>query len=232
VASIALGPLEGSDLARGVITVSRSERRFSDDDHEVLRSLAAQATLALENIELHYQVQRQAITDELTGLTNHGHFQDLLSAELEEVRRYRYPVGLIMLDIDDFKSINDTYGHQQGDVVLRQVAKVLRDTSRDVDTPARYGGEEMALILPHTDLGGAYAIAERLRTAIGALQIPRLNGDGFLSVTASLGVTATSEGVKDALIGEADTALYAAKRRGKDQTVKAQPTPANVFAAE
>jgi len=116
--------------------------------------------------------------------------------------------------------------------VLRQVAKVLRDTSRDVDTPARYGGEEMALILPHTDLGGTYAIAERLRTSISALRIPRLDGEGFLSVTASLGVTATSDGVKDSLIGEADAALYGAKRQGKNQTVKAQPTPANVFAAE
>jgi diguanylate cyclase (GGDEF)-like protein len=232
VVSIALGPLEASDRARGVITVSRTERPFSDDDREVLRSLAAQATLALENIELHHQVQRQAVTDELTSLANHGHFQDLLSAEVEEVRRYHYPVGLIMLDIDDFKSINDTYGHQQGDVVLKQVAKVLRDTSRDVDTPARYGGEEMALILPHTDLGGAYAIAERLRTSISALRIPRLDGEGFLSVTASLGVTATSDGVKDSLIREADAALYGAKRQGKNQTVKAQPTPANVFAAE
>jgi diguanylate cyclase (GGDEF)-like protein len=232
VASIALGPLEGSDRARGVITVSRPERAFTDDDREVLRSLAGQATLALENIELHYQVQRQAVTDELTGLANHGNFQELLSAEVEEVRRYHYPVGLIMLDIDDFKSINDTYGHQQGDVVLKQVARVLQDTSRDVDTPARYGGEEMALILPHTDLPGAHAIAERLRTSIGGLRVPRLDGEGFLTVTASLGVSATSDGTKDALIGEADAALYTAKRQGKNQTVKARPTPANVFAAE
>ena len=80
-------------------------------------------TLALENVELHYQVQRQAVTDELTGLANHGRFQDLLSDEMEQVRRYHHPVGLIMLDIDDFKSVNDTYGHQQGDLVLRQVAR-------------------------------------------------------------------------------------------------------------
>ena len=88
-----------------------------------------------------------------------------------------------MLDIDNFKSVNDVYGHQQGDLVLRRVADALRETSRDVDVPARYGGEEMALILPHTDLEGAYEIAERVRTAIEALQIPLLDGEGVLRVT-------------------------------------------------
>ena len=83
---------------------------------------------------------------------------------MEEVRRYQYSVGLIMLDIDNFKSVNDIYGHQQGDLVLRYVADALRETSRDVDVAARYGGEEMALILPHTDLEGAYEMAERVRT--------------------------------------------------------------------
>src|SRR5205807_3908405 len=121
--------------------------------------------------------------------------------------RYRYPVGLIMLDIDNFKSINDTYGHQQGDVVLRRVARVLADNSREVDYPARYGGEEMAVILPHTDLEGAYAIAERIRTSIEALRIPRMDKQGILRVTASLGVAASSEGDKNVLIAEADAAL-------------------------
>src|SRR5205085_2507288 len=157
-----------------------------------------QATLALENVELHVQVSRQAVTDELTGLANHGRFQDLLSAEMEQVRRYHHPVGLIMLDIDDFKSVNDRYGHQQGDVVLSHVARVLRDSSREADTPARYGGEEMALVLPHTGLEGSYAIAERIRSAIADLRIPRLDQQGVLRITASLGVAASSDGEKDA----------------------------------
>ena len=152
--------------------------RLRRDDRELLRSLASQATLALENVELHFQVRRQAVTDELTGLANHGSFQDLLGAEVDQVRRYRHPVGLIMLDIDDFKSVNDTYGHQQGDIVLKQVARVLQENSRDADTPARYGGEEMALILPHTDLEGSFAIAERVRAAIESLHIGRLDGSG------------------------------------------------------
>jgi diguanylate cyclase (GGDEF)-like protein len=232
IASVALGPLEVGGRVRGLITVGRPESEFDEGDRDILRSLAAQATLALENVELHYQVRQQAVTDELTGLANHGRFQELLYAEIEQVRRYRYPVGLIMLDLDDFKSINDTYGHQQGDVVLKHVADGLRETSRDVDIPARYGGEEMAVILPHTDLEGAYAISERVRTAIEALQIPRIDGDGILRITASFGVAASTEGDKDALIGDADAALYAAKRQGKNRTVKAQARAANVFSAE
>jgi diguanylate cyclase (GGDEF)-like protein len=196
----------------------------------MLRSLAAQTTLALENVDLHHQVQRQAVTDELTGLANHGRFQELLSAELDQVRRYGHPVGLIMLDIDNFKSVNDTYGHPQGDVVLKHVARVLRENSRDADSPARYGGEEMALILPHTDLPGAHAIAERVRSAIEGLHVPRLDQDGVLRVTASVGVAASTEGDKEALIAEADGALYTAKRGGKNRTVAAQA--ANVGGGE
>jgi diguanylate cyclase (GGDEF)-like protein len=147
---------------------------------------------------------------------------------MEEVRRYGYPVGLAMIDIDDFKSINDVYGHQQGDIVLRYVADVLRETSRDVDVAARYGGEEMALILPHTDLEGTYAIAERAREAIGALEIPLLGAGGDLRITASAGVAASVEGHKDELIAAADGALYAAKREGKNRTVRADGQTANV----
>ena len=232
VVSIALAPIESGGRSHGLITVGRHGETFTDDDRELLRWLASEATLALENVELHFQVRRQAVTDELTGLANHGRFQDLLSSELEQVRRYRHPVALIMLDIDDFKSINDTYGHQQGNVVLKHVAHVLLESSRDADTPARYGGEEMALILPHTELEGSYAIAERVRTAIEALRVPRLDQQGVLRITVSLGVAASSEGEKDVLIADADKALYVAKRRGKNQTAKAKAQTANVVAAE
>jgi diguanylate cyclase (GGDEF)-like protein len=174
-------------------------------------------------------VQRQAVTDDLTGLTTHGRFQQLLGAEMEQVRRYRYPVGLVMLDIDDFKSINDGYGHPQGDVVLRRVADVLRENSRDVDVAARYGGEELALILPHTDLAGTYVIAERTREAIEALQVPLLEGAGYLRITASVGVAASTDGRKDELIVAADSALYVAKREGKNRTVKADSQTANLL---
>ncbi len=140
VAAIPLGGRSGDGRPDALITVGRAEHGFSDDDRDLLRSLASQGTLALENVELHFQVRRQAVTDELTGLANHGRFQEVLEAEVEQVRRYGQALSLIMIDIDDFKSVNDTYGHQQGDVVLREVARILRETSRDADAPARYGG--------------------------------------------------------------------------------------------
>jgi diguanylate cyclase (GGDEF)-like protein len=232
LATVALGPVAPGGPTHGLITVCRDGRPFTADDLELLRSLAAQATLAMANVNLHFDVQRQAITDDLTGLASHGHFQDLLRAEMEEVRRYRYPVGLIMLDIDNFKSVNDIHGHQQGDLVLRRVADALRETSRDVDVAARYGGEEMALILPHTDLEGAFEMAERARMAIAAMEIPLLEGDGSMRVTTSVGAASSVEGNKDDLIAAADAALYVAKREGKNRTVRAEPDTANVVSGE
>ena len=130
-----------------------------------------------------------------------------------------------MLDIDNFKRVNDTYGHMQGDMVLREVARVLRQSAREIDEPARYGGEEMAVALPQTDLDGAYRFAERVRQRIEALELPLLNGDGRLKVTASFGAAslATAEPPdKAGLVAAADAALYEAKRSGKNRTVKAQ----------
>ncbi len=105
--------------------------------------------------------------------------------EIEQVRRYHHPIGLIRLDIDDFKAVNNTDGHPQGDAVLRHVARVLQENSRDADSPARYRGEELSLILPHTDLEGAHAIAERIRAAVESLRVPSTNGHGVLRITAS-----------------------------------------------
>jgi diguanylate cyclase (GGDEF)-like protein len=232
VIAVPMGTAESGGYIHGLISVVRPDEPFSADDRELLRSLAAQATLALENVDLHLQVSRQAVTDELTGLANHGRFQDLLGSEIEQVRRYHHPLGLIMLDIDNFKSVNDTYGHQQGDIVLKRVARVLADNSREADYPARYGGEELAVILPHTDLEGAHAIAERIRTSVEALRIPRMDQQGTLKITASLGVAASNRGEKDALIAEADAALYDAKRQGKNRTVSAPVQAANVFSGE
>jgi diguanylate cyclase (GGDEF)-like protein len=232
VLTAALRPMRRGSRAHGLITVARRGMPFGEDEAELLRSLASQAALALENVDLHKQVTRQAVTDELTGLANHGRFQELLAAEAEQVRRYHHPLGLIMIDLDNFKSINDTYGHQQGDVVLHQVGAVVHEHSRDADWPARYGGEELALILPHTDLEGAYAIAERIRTEIQSLRIPRVDGGEPLRVTASVGVASSSAGDKNRLLTEADAALYEAKRNGKNRTVRAAPATANVVAAE
>jgi diguanylate cyclase (GGDEF)-like protein len=206
---------------RGVVSVARRGRAFSDAERELVASLARQAGLSLENVDLHEQVQRQAVTDELTGLSNRGRFQQVIATEAAAARRFDQPLGLLMLDIDNFKRVNDTHGHQQGDVVLREVAAVLRDCSREVDEPSRYGGEELAVALQQTDLDGAEAIAERVRTAVEALELPRLDGTGTLRVTVSCGVAASADGDPVALVAAADAALYAAKRGGKNRTMRA-----------
>src|SRR5215217_9458856 len=126
-----------------------------------------------------------------------------ITAEVERTRRFGQELGLIMLDIDDFKNVNDTHGHLQGDLVLREVARVLRESSREIDEPARYGGEEMAVALPQTGLQGAYDFAERVRHRIEALQIDLLDGDGALRVTASFGAASLPHSAKidkDALV--------------------------------
>jgi diguanylate cyclase (GGDEF)-like protein len=228
VASVALRPLEREGRLYGLITVSRNARPFTDEERELLRLLAAQTTLALENVDLHYQVRRQAVTDELTGLGNYARFHELLAMEVEQVKRYGDPVGLLMLDLDDFKSINDSFGHQQGDAVLREVARSLRETCREADTPVRYGGDELAVILPRTPLEGALSMGERVRLAIESLRVPRLGGGDSLRVTASVGISASVRGDKEALISDADRALYIAKREGKNRTAKGRQEPANV----
>jgi diguanylate cyclase (GGDEF)-like protein len=129
-----------------------------------------------------------------------------------------------MLDLDDFKAVNDTFGHQQGDEVLRQVAGLMQGYSREIDAPARYGGEELAIVLPGTDLSGATRLAERLRVGIEQLAIPLVSGAGTMRVTASVGVAALPESAGDVerLIAAADAALYEAKRGGKNKTVNAR----------
>ncbi|UUY04864.1 GGDEF domain-containing protein [Svornostia abyssi] len=146
--------------------------------------------------------------------------------------RLGQPLGFVLLDLDDFKAVNDEYGHQQGDVVLREVARAMRRACRDIDIPARYGGEELAVILPGADLDGAYELAERVRLGVEALRVPRLEGEGVIQVTASLGVSAVPTTANDgaALVAGADAALYRAKRDGKNRSARA--VVAGVVSAE
>ena len=162
----------GDRRVLGLVSVARSGERFSDAERELFNSLAGQAARGVENVELHERVSYQAIHDELTGLANHRRFQEFLDAELERARRFEQDTALILLDIDDFKRVNDTWGHQQGDLVLQEVARVLTETSREIDEPARYGGEEMVVALPQTDIEGAHHLAERMRRAIEELELP------------------------------------------------------------
>jgi diguanylate cyclase (GGDEF)-like protein len=215
----------GSDIDFvGVISIARRGREFTEQERDLFAYLAGQATLSIENVDLHETVQEQAITDELTGLFNVRQFHSRLENEIERAERFGTPLALVMLDIDRFKSVNDTYGHPQGDRVLVEVARVLRRLSRDVDLPARYGGEEMAVVLPQTDLAGAEQGAERMREAIEAMQIQRLDGGGLLRITASFGVASFPGHAagKSGLIAAADGALYRAKRGGRNRVERAE----------
>jgi diguanylate cyclase (GGDEF)-like protein len=212
----------------GVVSIARYGREFSHAEEKLLEYLAAQTVVSVENTDLHQTVQRQAVTDELTGLWNVRQLHDVIDHELERARRFQTSLGLMMLDIDDFKQVNDGYGHQQGDQVLSAVARVLRDFSRDIDTPARYGGEEMAVVLPQTESEGAEQLAERMREAIENLRVPLVDGSGQLRVTASFGVASIPDSAseKESLIGAADAALYRAKRLGKNRVERAEPAVA------
>ena len=129
-----------------------------------------------------------------------------------------------MVDLDDFKQVNDRHGHQQGDEVLASVAAILRDFSRDIDAPARYGGEELAVVLPQTDSDGAALLAERMREAVKRLRVPSVGGGAPLRVTASFGAASVPESAADReeLVAAADAALYRAKRGGKNRVERAE----------
>jgi diguanylate cyclase (GGDEF)-like protein len=195
-------------------------RGFDERTVTLAHSLAAQAAVALDNARLHGIVQRQAVTDDLTGLANRRSFQDTLEAELRRAERFGNSLALIFADIDDFKRVNDRFGHGVGDEVLRAFADVLRHRVRSIDQAARLGGEEFAILLPETDAAGAQALAESLRAATSTLSIPV--GPDLVSVTASFGVSAFPPVQSaDDLMTSADLALYSAKRRGKDCVVTA-----------
>jgi len=208
----------------GVVSIGRSGRPFTPEDRDLFTYLAGQAGVSMVNVDLHEAVARESVTDELTGLSNRRGFEDALALEFERARRFGTKLGIVLLDLDNFKQINDNYGHLQGDVVLREVARVLRETAREIDYPVRYGGEEMAVLLPETDVEGALRFAERLRERIADLQIHRPHAPETLHVTTSCGVAAYPDVAVDGagLVAAADAALYEAKRAGKNMSVRAR----------
>jgi diguanylate cyclase (GGDEF)-like protein len=193
---------------------------FGPDDVETLSGLAVQAGVAIENARLHRAVEQQAITDDLTGLANRRQFYEVLGREFERAHRFGTPLSLVMLDIDDFKRVNDTHPmkHLAGDAVLRSVAMAISGHIRDIDLAARYGGEEFAVLLPQTDHEGAVNLAERLRAAISE-RLVSFGGEDEIAVTASFGVASGPDldQTQLDLIAAADNALYASKREGKNR---------------
>jgi diguanylate cyclase (GGDEF)-like protein len=186
---------------------------------QLLEMLSNVASLSLVNARFHAEMERMAVTDGLTGLYNHRSFQEKLSEEFRRMQRFTGPVSLLLIDIDFFKKVNDTCGHQAGDEVLRGVAGVIKETIRNIDVPARYGGEEFAAILPGTNREGAEKMAERLRKAIGDKAFAL--GGKDLRVTVSIGAATApydTDG-REALIEKADKALYHAKGNGRNRCV-------------
>jgi diguanylate cyclase (GGDEF)-like protein len=213
---IPLGP-DGSESAMLLLTPAGSD--FGDQSRELALWLGSQAAVALENVRLHRIVERQASTDGLTELPNRRLFEETLASEISRAERFGGALALVLADLDDFKKVNDRYGHQAGDDVLREFAEVLRETVRDIDLAARYGGEEFAVLLPQTDLEGAESLAERLREAMAERRMSFVPGAAF-TVTASFGVAAFPDAeTPAALFAAADEALYRAKSAGKNCVV-------------
>ncbi len=209
---------------------SRQDSFFSGRDGQgadvkrTLEVFSNVAVLALLNALQYEKLERMATTDALTGLYNRRRFFEMLENAVADGLRYERPLGLIMCDIDHFKSINDTYGHPMGDEVLRRVARVLNDVARTTDRVCRIGGEEFAIILPQTDYQGAEQLAERFRQEI-ARQEFRHQGRDF-SITLSLGICVLPEHArhKEELIQRADQALYQAKEGGRNRVVPFRPS--------
>ena len=194
---------------------------FDDEARDAAAWIAAQALIALENAHLHGLVQRQAVTDELTGLANRRRFLTQLETELARSRRSGSPLGLVLADLDDFKQVNDRYGHEAGDRTLRAFAEILRDAVRDIDLPVRLGGEEFAILLPDTNLDGGANLAERIRSTLAGTKIE--SGSDHIRVTASFGVSCfPAAAAADELLVDADRRLYDAKRRGKNRVEVSQ----------
>jgi len=214
-------PLKIRSEVIGVLNVNnkRSNAVFTSKDRDILMMLASQAAVAIENARLYEELERLAITDGLTQLYVPRYFHEELDKELRRAERYKRPLSLLMMDIDHFKKINDTYGHLQGDQVLRELAGLLKRCARQDDIVARYGGEEFAIALVETNKKGGLKAAERIRRTVEEFEFS--GPAGPLPVTISIGVASYPQDAttKRDLIAKADMALLTAKERGRNRVV-------------
>ena len=225
-----------------VSVVTADGRPFADSErrviHEVFDVLCAaeesearyreleQRMLGLQRENLDLTVKNRMLSevssrDSLTGLYNRWFVMEKIDSELNRAVRHGSPMSLLMLDVDHFKRVNDTWGHSAGDQVLQAIGKLLRESCRVYDVPGRYGGEEFCIVLPETKLGNTTVVAERIRTRLESTQLPC--GDGSIAVTASIGIAGMEASVEGdvlspaGLIERADRALYSAKNRGRNR---------------
>jgi diguanylate cyclase (GGDEF)-like protein len=211
-------PLRTETGTTSVLRLYGGSEPFDQDARDAAKWIAAQAEIALENAYLHRLVQQQALTDELTSLPNRRRFMTEFRREEQRAERAGTPLSVIMLDLDDFKQINDTWGHETGDLVLRGLAEALDAATRTIDLAARLGGEEFAILLPNTDAEGAQGVAERIQRELRSMAVPV--GDARVGATASFGISSFPDLVAlDDLLNDADRSLYEAKRAGKNRIV-------------
>lgn len=214
-------PLKTKDKIIGVLFADNpyTKKPITSDNIRILTMFANQAGLAIENSQLYEQTLIKAHTDSLTGLWNHGYFQYCLQEELNSAQKNSQPLSIIMADLDNFKMYNDAYGHQKGDQILKQIARLLSLSARKQDSIYRYGGEEFAIILTRTTKHEARAIAERIRTAIERYDFQQTNNpaDKRLTVSSGLATFPDDADSKDTLLACADKALYEAKHQGKNR---------------
>jgi len=218
-------PLESQSQLLGVLVIygRTSGTPFRDEDLDTITSLARQAGIGIENVLLHQEAQRLSITDGLTGIWNYRYFQMQMAQQFAAAVRFEHRLGLLMIDIDRFKTINDRYGHQRGDATLIEIARrIVMHVRLNIDTLARYGGEEFVLILPETGLDGARTAAEKIRQEVAAFPFGA-DGEDPIEVTVSIGYASYPEHglTPQALIDAADKAMYEAKARGRNQVVGA-----------
>jgi two-component system cell cycle response regulator len=200
---------------RGLVAAGRMEP-FSHEEAELFRIFALQGEAALKNVLLFEEVKSLAIRDGLTGLYNSRHFREVLVHQVELSRRYAWPLSLLFLDIDNFKNINDTWGHPDGDQVLKALADFLQSHVRLADLLCRYGGEEFVVLLPQTSWNQAHRLAERLREGIAATPISLSHGE--IHITVSIGLSCLTPQLSgEDLVKAADAALYQAKQAGKNR---------------
>ncbi len=220
-------PVRWGDEFLGVLNIlAYTPHRYTRADMDILGMFATQAAIAIRNARLYNKIEQVSITDELTGLFNRRGFFQFGEREFERSLRFNRPLSVLMLDIDHFKRINDTYGHPIGDQVLRALADCFRQNKRGIDVEGRYGGEEFVLLLPETLLPGAGQIAERLRQSVAELTIhvSRTNGEPLpanLRITVSVGVAQILPEIPNigVLIDRADQAMYRAKGSGRNRVV-------------
>jgi diguanylate cyclase (GGDEF)-like protein len=213
---LAVVTLRYQERCIGVLMVRLGEmmRVWQESEILLLRTVADQVAVAVNHARLFAQVQQQALTDVLTGCHNRRAFEGQLERDLHMATRLGQPLALVLLDIDKFKAVNDTFGHDTGDTVLRVLAQTLREELRRVDTAARIGGEEFAVILPQSDMFGALAVAERLRQRVENLNVPKV---GHFTASFGVAVFPFHGAQRNQLIALADRALYLAKQTGRNR---------------